>query len=818
MNRIGFLRTIVLLLLSFSLAASAAPKVRATISSATIAVGESVDLEISVEGSVRAEEPAPPQIDGLEFRGTSQSSQMSIIGAEVTQRVTYTMRYTARKEGKFTFPALDVSVGGQQVKTEPIALTVKPGTPAKAAGDVAFMVIEPLETTAYVGQDIGVYIRGYFDLSTRWNLGNKPQLVADGFNTRDILPGNQGEQELNGKRYGTMIFRTVVTPTKAGKLKLGEAKLRAQYSRERRNPYDPFGGFGRVEEMELTAPAIEIDVKPLPVDGRPAMFAGAIGQFETFTGSGTPAKVKVGEPITMTLTIAGRGNFDRITTPPLASADGWNAYDSEEQFTPKDDLRVTGTKSFRLPVAPLVNKTAMPVFEFSFFNPETGKYVTLKTDPAPLTVEGVPLAAPAPAPDAGTQPAPAAEAKPDLLPNLPAPGNIVRFPKDSTPTLLFGMILAPLPILLGVMAWRSRRADPLAGPLAALKRERGELASRLRRIESRDEFFSAVGRVLQLDTAVVRREPSLSFDDAAILDSRELSESDRAALEVFFATRAELLFAGGGADEKLKQGERDRVLDALAGWDRGRPIVRRPAMAALARCIIALGLAGGSVVASDFEDANAAFAAGKFEDARRGYERVLGDGWQAGALFNLGNTYFRVENPGRAVLNYERALALSPAHPDARANLKYVREKSGAKTPVPAWYEVALDAVPTAAAPWLAIGVAWLGWLWAGASLLRRSGAGGVIGGSLLVLIAAGYGGVLLWQAERRALDAIVLEAGDAHREPADRAPLTETLPAGSKVSIVSEHGAWTFARLPGGQSGWLKSSALERVKPTANR
>lgn len=121
-------------------------------------------------------------------------------------------------------------------------------------------------------------------------------------------------------------------------------------------------------------------------------------------------------------------------------------------------------------------------------------------------------------------------------------------------------------------------------------------------------------------------------------------------------------------------------------------------------------------------------------------------------------------------------------------------------------------------APWLAIGVAWMGWLWAGASLLRRSGAGGVIGGSLLVIFAASYGGVLLWQAEQRALDAIVIEAGDARREPADRAPLTEVLPAGSKVTVVSEHGAWTFVRLPGGQSGWLKSSALERVKPAANR
>jgi SH3-like domain-containing protein len=85
-------------------------------------------------------------------------------------------------------------------------------------------------------------------------------------------------------------------------------------------------------------------------------------------------------------------------------------------------------------------------------------------------------------------------------------------------------------------------------------------------------------------------------------------------------------------------------------------------------------------------------------------------------------------------------------------------------------------------------------------------------------MIAATYGGALLWHAERRALDAIVLEQADARREPADRAPLTESLAAGSKVSIISAHGAWTFVRLPGGQKGWVKSSAVELVKPASTR
>jgi hypothetical protein len=63
-----------------------------------------------------------------------------------------------------------------------------------------------------------------------------------------------------------------------------------------------------------------------------------------------------------------------------------------------------------------------------------------------------------------------------------------------------------------------------------------------------------------------------------------------------------------------------------------------------------------------------------------------------------------------------------------------------------------------------------------------------------------------------------VLEKTDARREPADRASLSEALGAGSRVRILSEQGEWTFAALPGGQKGWLKAGAIERIIPPKHR
>src|SRR5881628_3514737 len=80
-----------------------------------------------------------------------------------------------------------------------------------------------------------------------------------------------------------------------------------------------------------------------------------------------------------------------------------------------------------------------------------------------------------------------------------------------------------------------------------------------------------------------------------------------------------------------------------------------------------------------FAKANAEFVAGNFAGAISGYESLVKQHqWNASPFYDLGNAYFRTGDLGRAILNYERALALDPAHPEARANLQLVRDQSRA--------------------------------------------------------------------------------------------------------------------------------------------
>jgi len=188
----------------------------------------------------------------------------------------------------------------------------------------------------------------------------------------------------------------------------GPAKSRLPYSSRRsavrRNPRDPFGSFfddpffgnalGERRRLKVVAPAIELDVKPLPAEGRPLDFSGAVGLFK-FTADGSPNKVKMGDPVTMKLKVTGNGNFDRMQPPAMIDPTGWHAYPAADDFQAADDLKMTGTKTFEMPVVPERPQKHMPQFRFTFFNPNKGKYETQESPPIALVVEGSPPPAPA---------------------------------------------------------------------------------------------------------------------------------------------------------------------------------------------------------------------------------------------------------------------------------------------------------------------------------------------------------------------------------------------------------------------------------------
>src|SRR5438045_7267095 len=99
-------------------------------------------------------------------------------------------------------------------------------------------------------------------------------------------------------------------------------------------------------------------------------------------------------------------------------------------------------------------------------------------------------------------------------------------------------------------------------------------------------------------------------------------------------------------------------------------------------CIFLVAVFGVGAFAADesaFTKANQAYADGRFEEAANDYESLIGSGnWNANLFYDLGNARYRLGDFGQAILNYERALALDPRHPEAEANLRLARDEARA--------------------------------------------------------------------------------------------------------------------------------------------
>jgi tetratricopeptide (TPR) repeat protein len=216
-----------------------------------------------------------------------------------------------------------------------------------------------------------------------------------------------------------------------------------------------------------------------------------------------------------------------------------------------------------------------------------------------------------------------------------------------------------------------------------------------------------------------------------------------------------------------------------------------------------------------FAEANAAYGRADFKKAVNLYGEYLQTHKDENALYNLGNAFFRLGDLGHAALAYEQALVLSPGHAEAAANLRFVRQKSGARVMEPTLLEIVLGTVPPAAANWLAIGVCWLGFLWSGLALWRRSGLGGIIGGGLVIVLGLSFAGGLLWYRGRLLHTGIVVAASvEAHNDPFDTGKDTEKLSAGTRVRRLSEtkvNGAYLY-ELPSGSKRWISSGGIDAI------
>src|SRR6266542_1026623 len=221
---------------------------------------------------------------------------------------------------------------------------------------------------------------------------------------------------------------------------------------------------------------------------------------------------------------------------------------------------------------------------------------------------------------------------------------------------------------------------------------------------------------------------------------------------------------------------------------------------------------------ANFTKANQEYAQGHFAEAISGYEALVRSGqWRANVFYDLGNAYFRTGDFGRAILNYERALALERHHPEATANLQIARDEAHALEIQPGSLERYLQfasvneySIAAATAFWLAIFAMFV--------LIfkqRRSARAIAVSIScLLVLAVAVYAIFTLERGSKgQALAIVTGKDVQARLATADTANSVLALPAGSEIKILSTRGDWMYAALPNDLRGWIQTKNAEPVR-----
>jgi len=594
------------------------PSVTAVLSNSEIVVGETVELQIKVTGPGDARPPEEISLDGLEIHATGQSRQFEIHNFATSSSVTYNYTILPLRAGRFTIPPQTVRAGGNLLKTPELTLNVAdpPSRPSGVrpsrgtqtqsvrASDLVFAELIVPQKTAYVGEIVPVQIRMGFDPRVRPRLIEPPEITGQGFTAQKLQESGQSSETINGRPYDVVTYKTAIAAARAGKFEVGPVKAKAQVLVPRprsaprsrsRSPFDlfelddpfsdpffsnPFAQIGERREIEIKSEPMALEVKPLPPKA-PTSFSGAIGNF-TMTTDAKPNSVQVGDPITVTAAISGRGNFDRVNAPVVEDDRGWHKYPPSSKFKQDDEVGISGTKTFETVLSPNEKKQSLPLLAFSYFDPVKEQYVTVRSEPIAISVQGGAVAANvAPTqpgsslPATATRPVPATQstAKPqDILYQLTErPRFTESFAPIYTRRVFWGAQLIPLLALIGFAVWKIRRAkinNREAQRLAALHHEAAELMHKLRRNDaSPREYYAEASRVVRVKTALASGSRGIDpnvVDAETAADTFKVNSDERDQLRRLFEQSDEWQYSGAhNGPGRISSESRREVLELI---------------------------------------------------------------------------------------------------------------------------------------------------------------------------------------------------------------------------------------------------------------
>jgi len=354
-----------------------------------------------------------PDLSNFEIiSGPNRSSSVQIVNGDMTQETILSYILRPNSLGKFTIGQATATIEGQSYHTKPIQLEVVQGRTQKkqkrdpwsdpfgfgfstpsfptqphrqgnnqnAHTNIKLLVYAD-RNSVYKGQQTTLTYKLLVPSNVGVNDYSQPAASYDGFWKQDIkLPKQQVKQErINGQIYRSIVIQKVALfPQKSGDLTIAPTEIQAIQSQ----------GFFNQVKVKVKSNALTIHVKALPLDNMPASFSGAVGDFKLYPYL-SDTLLTTDDAITYRIKISGTGNLNLIQAPEINMPADFEVYDPKTSLSLSGHIPVSGSKSFEYLIIPRrAGRFSIDPIEFSYFNPNTERYISLKTPAYKLHISG----------------------------------------------------------------------------------------------------------------------------------------------------------------------------------------------------------------------------------------------------------------------------------------------------------------------------------------------------------------------------------------------------------------------------------------------
>ncbi|MGC8841141.1 MAG: BatD family protein [Candidatus Sumerlaeaceae bacterium] len=421
-------------------------RVTAEISPRNPRVGERVIYIVRVECTTMEETPQvqlpelPPDSGLNDFSPAGSFQQIQITNGRQTRSLEFRYTTAAKRAGQFRIPPTTVAVDGQIYETNEVTLNVGQ-TPEASTDDVPpdlrgfvvppripnapqlekaltgkVFILALAETTQPLsGQQFLLSYHLFLDQEGLARAGIAPQRLAASepqlpqlkeFLKEELFPLQPKlrfeEQIVGGRRYAVApLYQVALTPTRFGHFIIEPMQMTVSIPLRRQrtgNPFDDsiFDDFFAIDPFDsnrlsvaVQSIPIELEVKPLPTQGKPANFCGAVGKF-TLTAAVDKDHLVANEDVArLRVVLSGEGNASVAVPPPFPENDALKLLeDPKSNFERKiENNKLLSSKTFDYLFRPTrAGKFVIPPIETSVYNPETQRFEVLHTKEIPLVV------------------------------------------------------------------------------------------------------------------------------------------------------------------------------------------------------------------------------------------------------------------------------------------------------------------------------------------------------------------------------------------------------------------------------------------------